>query len=757
MPDDRTARRLRIEGIVQGVGFRPFVARTATGCGLHGWVRNTGGNVAILLEGSPEDIADAVDTIRTNPPPLARIDRVEVDQTAPTDAEGFVIRDSADEREGTALVPPDTGLCEACKEDIRDPASPYHEYWATACVNCGPRFTVTRRLPYDRSRTSMAAYPFCSDCRERYEDYRDRRYHAQTTACAACGPNLRLVTSDGDQIATGRDAITAAADRLDDHTLLGIKGIGGTHLACEATEPSVVQHIRERLTRPSKPFALMAPDTTAVEQFADVTDAERAALTDPRTPIVVLERHAESWLDAVAPGLHTVGVMLPYAGVHHLLFDDREDAAPLVMTSANRPGVPMPTTAESLLSLDAVELALVHDREIVTRCDDSVVRVVDGRPTFLRRSRGWVPRPLPGPDAGPTVLALGGEFDATVAVSRERDIVVSQHVGDVDGPAGVDAHREATAHLLRLLEADPTVLACDRHPDFLTTDEASRRAEEAQPVRVQHHHAHAVSLLGENDRERAVVITVDGTGYGSDSTVWGGEVLVADRTGFERVGGLAPFGLPGGDMAVRYPARILATLLSDTDRITRLLTDRGVRDGETTAGDVATVCRQAKQGVNCPTTTSAGRYLDAVAALLGICSERNYQGQPAMELEATAATGDPLHLPVQYTRSDGAQFVDTSRLVRRLGDRADTEPRADVAATAQAALAEGLATIASEAAAERTLPVGITGGVALNDAFVRAVRRRVEGANLTFLSHDRVPPGDGGLAYGQALVALARR
>lgn len=751
---ERTACRLRIEGIVQGVGFRPFVYRTATGHDVTGWVRNTGGGVTVHLEGPADAVDAAAEAIRTDPPPLARLDRFERAPVAPADHSAFEIRDSSDGGEGAALVPPDTGICEACLEDVRDPDSPYHDYWATACVDCGPRFTVTRTLPYDRPTTSMAAFPLCADCRARYEEPSDRRYHAQTTACPECGPRLGLVTPDGETLASGREAITAAVQRLRAGEIVGIKGTGGTHLACEATDAVTVERLRERLARHRKPFALMAPDVAAVERFARLDDTERDVLTDVRRPIVALDRRETDWLEAVAPGLHTVGVMLPYAGLHHLLFDDRDDPDPLVMTSANVPGVPMATTTEELLSVPGVDVALVHNREIVARCDDSVVRVVDGTPTFLRRSRGWVPRSLPGPTGGPTVLALGGEFDATVAVSRERDVVPGQHVGDVDGPDGLDAHRETTDHLLSLLDLDPDVLACDAHPEFLTTEEAQRRGTD--PVRVQHHHAHAASLLGEHERDAAVVVAIDGTGYGADGTVWGGEVLVADRTDFERVGGLAPFALPGGEAAVRFPARTLASLLSDPERIDDLLIDRGVRAGETTVGDAERVRRQADRGVNCPRTTSAGRYLDAVAALLDICTERRYEGQPAMELEAVAVEGDPLDVEVPYTTAEGRRCVDTPALVRELADLAEHESTADIAATAQRALATGLATLAVEAADECNLPIGVSGGAAVNETLVRTVRRRVEADGCEFLAHVAVPPGDGGLAYGQAIVALAR-
>ena len=751
MRDTEAGLRLRIEGVVQGVGFRPFVARTARDCGLDGWVHNTGDGVTVHFEGPADTVETAVERIETAPPPLATIDRCERRPVDPAGHEGFTIRDSDDDGGSAALVPPDTAVCPDCSADIRDPDSPYHGYWATACVDCGPRFSVTRSLPYDRANTALTDYPLCPECRERYEDPTDRRYHAQTADCPDCGPTLRAVTEDGASVSHGRDAVTAAAEWLGDGAVVGIKGAGGCHLAVDATDAGAVERLRETLGRPAKPFAVMAPDIDAVEDWADPGETEREWLSDPRRPIVTVPDRDRAWQRAVAPGLSTVGVMLPYAGLHYLLFEEWGQS-PLVMTSANRPGEPMATTAEDLLSIDALDAALVHDREIVARCDDSVLRVTDGRPTLLRRSRGWTPRPVDRPGSGgPTVLALGGEFDATVAVSRDRDIVLSQHVGDVDGPGGLAAHRDAVAHLTSLVGADPDVVAHDCHPDFLTTAEAHRRGEPA--VAVQHRHAHAAALLGEHGVDRGAVIVVDGTGYGPDGTVWGGEVLVADRSGFERVGGLAPFGLPGGEQAVEYPARVLATLLDDPDLIDDLLAARGVWAGDTDRTDAARIRRQADQGVNCPVTTSAGRYLDAVAALLGVCTRRRYEGQPAMELEAVAADGDSLGWTVPYATVDGRRCVDTAAVVRRLAAARGTRAVSDLAATAQSVLARGLADVAGATARERDLPVGLSGGVAVNEAIVGTVRETVPESVLT---HRRVPPGDGGLSYGQALVAATK-
>ncbi|MCU4716730.1 carbamoyltransferase HypF [Halapricum hydrolyticum] len=768
MSDERTRAAVTVTGVVQGVGFRPFVYRTAVDNDLGGWVKNTGdAGVEIRLEGGREAIDSFLDRLRHDPPPLARVETVDVAWEEPADERDFEIVPSSDADGGSGTIPPDTAMCDACLEDMRDPDSRYHDYWATSCVDCGPRYTVIRSLPYDRPTTSMDAFPMCEACREEYEDPADRRYHAQTIACPDCGPSLELLDEDGNQLADDDEtAIEAACDRLAGGDLVAIKGIGGAHLACDATDPDVVERLRERTGRPEKPFAVMAPDIESVESFASVSSAERDALTDTRRPVVLLEEDGDQrWLEAVSPGLHTVGVMLPYAGLHHLLFD--HVGGPLVMTSANMPGTPMATTTEGILEDlgGVVDAALVHDREIVARCDDSVVRFAGGQRRFVRRSRGWVPQSVPrwpavdgaGDADAPDVLALGAEFDATVALTQDDDVYPSQYIGDVDSPETLSYLTDTVAHLQELLGIDPGVVACDRHPDFLTTEQAKRYAERdglEGPVAVQHHHAHAASLLAEHERERAVVVTADGTGYGPDGTIWGGEVLDATLEDYDRVGGLAPFRLPGGSAAVESPARILASLLDDPDRIDELLLERGVVDRPS---DAATIRAQVEQEVNSPVTTSMGRALDVVSALLGVCSERTYEGEPAMKLEAAAAEGQSVDLSVPRTTVDGRPAVDPAALVGRLDAKRDERSTADLAATAQETLARGLADIAIEAATDRGVDaVGFTGGVAYNDAITRTVHERVRAAGLEWLSHEHLPPGDGGIAVGQATVATAR-
>ena len=759
---ERVRVSARIEGVVQGVGFRPFVYRQALAAGVGGYVRNAGGYVDAAFEGDRDAIEDLIEAVRTDNPPLSVVETVELTEAEPVGTDEFEIRDSHSaegDREddgGAVPVPPDTGICDRCLSDVRDPDSRYHGYWATSCVDCGPRYTIVSGVPYDRKRTSMVEFPQCADCRDRYADPADRRYHAQTIACPACGPELRYEV-DGEAVDGGPEPLDRAGKAIADGEVIAVKGTGGTHLVCDATRPATVRQLRDRTNRPAKPFALMAPSMSTVESFAAVDGTAREAMTDIRRPISVVEHGAdEEWLSAVAPGLHTVGVMLPYAGLHHLLFDRVE--GPLVMTSANRPGEPMVTSGPELWERlgDVVDGALLHDRDIVARCDDSVVRAVGERSRFLRRSRGWTPRALPNPAGGedtPGVLALGPGRDVTVAIAEGNRIVLSQHIGDVDGPEGLGFLRETADRLTALCGVDPDLVACDRHPDLTTTAEADRRTEET--VRVGHHHAHAAALCAEHGCERAIVVTADGTGDGPDGTVWGGEVLDARYHGAQRVGGLAPFRLPGGEAAVRYPARVLASLLDDS----ALVDERLVETGAVESPSEASVVReQAQREVNAPVTTSAGRFLDAVSVLVGACDRRRYQGEPALRLEALAAGGSAREIPLSYEEREGRRVLDVAGLVSRLAALTDQFPPAAVAATAQEALARGLGQLAVESARQREVErVGFTGGVAYNEAIFTRIKQTVTDAGLEFLGPEEVPPGDGGIAYGQAVVASARR
>ena len=788
---------VRVTGVVQSVGFRPFVHRRAVDHDLRGAVRNLGdAGVRIELEGDPDAIDTLLAALREEPPPLSTVETVEVDRRS-VDTPAFeefaiVPSDDAHADADGGTLPPDTATCDRCLGDLRDPDSRFHRYWATARVDCGPRFTVVESLPFDRPTTSMAAFPLCEACGEAYEDPADRRYHAQTMACPDCGPRLRYGTvpnpvavGAADPPTDGRDpfpdalktvadraaAVRATADTVTDGGIAVLKGVGGAHLACDATDPAAVGALRERTGRPNKPFAVMAPDLDAVDRIAGTTARERDALDSHRRPIVLLPAAEDTPLAAgVAPGLHTVGVMLPYAGVHHLLFD-RVDV-PLVVTSANPPGQPMYRANGPLVAglADVADGFLLHDRRIVSRCDDSVVRFADGARRPIRRSRGFVPTPVPvaEPDVaahgdGADVLAVGPELDVAAAVRHDGDCYLTQHVGDVDGPETLSFLESAIDRLLALTGLEhPPVVAHDAHPSFVTTDYAERLVADDtadRTVAVQHHHAHAAAVLAEHGRDRAVALTLDGVGYGTDGTVWGGEVLDATPPGYERVGGLAPVPMPGGDRATEHPARMAAGLLDAGDRpVSETLERHGVGFP---GGDQerSLVVQQLDAEVNTPATTSAGRFLDAVSALLGVCTDRSYEGEPAMRLESVAARGTAADVEVPTVRVDGRPVVDTPRLFGTLVDRlADGDAKTDVAATAQAGLARGLAGLAVDTADDRNVAaVALTGGVAYNDHISRVVRQVVEAAGLMLLGNELVPPGDGGIAYGQAVVAGAKQ
>ncbi|KXA95846.1 hypothetical protein AKJ65_00285 [candidate division MSBL1 archaeon SCGC-AAA259E19] len=747
MPDHKQRAEILVQGIVQGVGFRPFIYRLADEIELSGSVKNLGdAGVEIILEGPKEKIRNFLNNLREKSPPLSEIQSIDVNYSKPQGIEGFEILESAEGGEGSGTIPPDTAMCDNCLEDMRDPESRYHGYWATSCVDCGPRFTVIRGLPYDRPKTSMEEFPMCDECRAEYEDPLDRRHHAQTIACPNCGPQLFSVPGT-------ENPIEKTAEALQEGQIAAIRGVGGTHLACDAYNDEAVIRLMRRLKRLHKPLAIMARDLEMIEDFAKFSEEEQEILKSIKRPIVILDQIEGSPLSTeISEGLHNVGVMLPYTGVHYLLFDYID--FPVVMTSANLTGRPMLIENESIISeLDEIaDFMLLHDRKIVARCDDSVVRFSGGTRRFLRRSRGWAPSPIPLDLGEEPILALGAEFDNTIALYDDGNCYVSQHIGDVDDLETMGFLEETVDHLTNITNVEmPDKVACDLHPDFMTTELAEGMSDE--PIRIQHHHSHLASILGEREIEEVIGIAADGIGYGPDGTVWGGEILYANASDFKRVGSLSKMLMPGGDKASQYPARMIAGIFYDSSDLPDILEKHARFPGGDEEREM--VEEQVRERFNSPKSTSAGRTLAAASSLLDICQERTYEGEPAMKLESVAIRGTPLDVSPKLEIQEGRPVLSVQSMMRDLIDLKEKgEKREDIAATAQNVLAEGLAKIAIRQARELELEnVAFTGGVAYNDAIGRRVREMIEGSGLVYVTNEKLPCGDGGVSFGQLIVA----
>ncbi len=733
---------IRISGTVQGVGFRPFVYRVAVGRGLSGQVRNLGdAGVEIEVEGPAEAVDEFLQALREEAPPLADIEEIKAEPLTPKGEQEFRIVSSAKGAGAGGVLPPDVSTCAPCLQDMEDPNSRYYRYWATSCTDCGPRFTVIEELPYDRPTSSMRDFPMCEACRREYTDPLDRRYHAQTIACPTCGPRLAYLEQGKQEEG---DPLNRAIEALRAGKIVAVKGIGGTHLACDASRAEAVGELRRRLGRPGQPMAIMA-QAEAIESFATPTEEEWALLRSARRPIVAVRAKPGVLPELLAPGLHTVGVMLPYSGLHYLLLKGMR--RPLVMTSGNHPGRPMAIAEEEITGglAGVADGFLLHNRRIVSRCDDSVIRMAGGTPVFLRRSRGWVPEPIGLALGDEPLLALGGELNVVFALYYKGKVHLSQHIGDTEHLETLEYLQQAIEQLQRITGAPkPGQVMCDLHPGFATSKLAG---ELGQAVPVQHHLAHVAGLAAEWGRSELVGVAVDGYGYGVDGTAWGGEVLLWRGGTWERAGSLVEVPLPGGDLAAVRPGRMAAAYL--------LSAEMDPKGAGLSPRELEAVQFQIKNGVNCPPTTSAGRFLDAVAAWLGLCRERTYEGEPAMRLESAAVVGKAADVGLPVKDAGGRKVLDTVEVFRRLvGLAGQGASVADLAATAQDVLARGLARLAMDIARREGIGcVGLTGGVAVNDAVAWAVRQEVERAGLQFLSHRKIPPGDGGLAFGQLVAA----
>jgi hydrogenase maturation protein HypF len=745
---------IRLKGIVQGVGFRPFVYRLAAAHRLVGLVRNRGdATVEIVAEGDPNYIKKFIADLQNKKPPLARIYEM---KTKYSESRGkfdkFTIVKSTEKIElSGSAIPPDVAICEECSKELKNPTNPRYDYFFITCTDCGPRYTIIERLPYDRPNTTMRDFEMCDFCQDEYENPLNRRFHAQTVACPKCGPHAYLTTNDGEPF-DEKDPIRKAGKLLEEGYIIAAKGNGGFHVATATTNATPIERLRSIKHRSQKPFAIMARDLETTKTFAEVTAQEEGVLTSYIHPIVLLDKSEDYYLsDLIAPNLHNIGVMLPYTGLHIMLLDKVKEPA-FVMTSANPPNEPIVTdNKEALKKLGStVDYFLFHNRTIAHRCDDSVVRMHGSRLTLIRRSRGYAPEPIHlAKNMKTCVLGVGAEQNATACILLGDKAFMSQHIGDVENVETLDFFKGTINHLIRLTNSKIGAVACDVHPKFSTTKLASELGTELKcpMIPVQHHHAHIAALMGEHNISSMIGIACDGFGYGTDGKAWGGEILHCDATGFKRLGHLQEQSMLGGDLATRYPIRMAAGILHQTTNITDwLLTNStNLPHGRIEA---ETILTQLEKGDIQTKTTSCGRILDAISAILGVCNERTYEGEPAMKLESVAIDGKDV-LKLEPKLEGG--ILNTTLLVETVFEQRNKISATDLAYSGQAYLAQGLAQLAVEQAEHLGIKnIGFSGGVAYNMHIVVTMRKIVEKNGLRFFIHEKLPAGDGCISFGQA-------
>jgi hydrogenase maturation protein HypF len=761
-------RAITIQGVVQGVGFRPFAYGLASRLKLHGFVRNRTGGVLIEVEGEADVLDHFLRALNSELPPLARIDSLSWDRHTAQGESIFRIEPSETEAGGPIFISPDVATCAECLAELFDPNDRRHRYPFINCTNCGPRLSIVTGAPYDRKRTTMTAFSMCAACRAEYEDPRDRRFHAQPTACAECGPRLEVLDGHGKRLEVNVP-LACFVECIRAGLIGALKGLGGFHVTCDASQEAPIKLLRQRKQRDEKPFAVMVRDLNVARQYAHVSAEEEKLLTSPQRPIVLLHKRPDTNLaEKVAPDNPCVGVMLPYTPLHHLLLE-AVDGLPLVMTSGNRSDEPIAyENDDALKRLHGIaDLFLMHDRPIHVRCDDSVTRIVGGVESLVRRSRGYAPQPISLPfDCPYPILAVGGQLKATFALGRGRHAFLSHHLGDLDHYDAFRAFERDIVLYQQLFGVEPVQIAHDSHPDYASTGYAQRRASllsrwHAQPrlIAVQHHHAHMASCMAEHGLDEPVIgVTFDGTGYGTDGAVWGGEFLIGDYRRFHRAAHLRYVGMPGGEQAIREPWRKALAHLRDADQsasgLTRGLTPVAVRAVE----------KMLTTGFNTPMTSSAGRLFDAVAALAGLRQRVTYEGQAAMELE-WQATGimDDRAYPFSLDRlaagdsSEPAWIVDTRPLIRAVAlDAEGGTPAAHIGRRFHNTMVELIAVVCEHIRRVTQIDaVVLSGGVFMNALLTSESQKRLTSDGFRVYRHRLVPPNDGGLSLGQLAVAAA--
>lgn len=764
------ASQLDISGVVQGVGFRPFLFSLAARHRIAGEVSNTASGVQARVEGDSRDLARFVEEIFSHPPLLARVDAVKKTPLPVTGVTDFRIIASRAGVCRTTLISPDVSVCRDCLKELYDPRDRRFGYPFINCTNCGPRFTIIQDVPYDRPRTAMKDFVMCPACQAEYDNPADRRFHAQPNACPVCGPRVMLTDRKGQTIAGPDIAIDMAGTLLAQGYILAVKGLGGFHLAVDAANDAAVQRLRQRKNRPHKPFAVMARSGAEIADFVQVSADEQALLSSFNRPIVLLRKkktpHGAGLSPSLAPLNPCLGVMLPYTPLHFLLLDAGPSV--LVMTSGNRPGEPL--SIDNQDALDAfshiADYFLLHNRDIYFRADDSIVRIQAGQPRFIRRSRGYAPLPIPLSLDLPCVLGCGAGMKNTICLTRKNQAFLSQHIGDLDNEKTVEFYGRTLDHFKTILDIDPEIVAHDLHPGYMSTQYAQTRFPDSLPrVGVQHHHAHAVSCMVENDLdEKVVAVVLDGTGYGTDGRIWGGEILIAQRDAFVRKAHLRYLPMPGGDQAVRQPWRMAAAVLYAAFGRSFLELDLPYVKAMD-PGRLDFICRMMEQQVNTPQTSSCGRLCDAVSSLLCIRHVMSFNSQAAMELEAVGTndfkgslTPYPCDLTPVTPGRDGVEWViDMIAGIREMvADIQARVPAARISARFHQTLVHGFSRAARHIAAAHGLDkVVLSGGVFNNDLIFRQMAAGLKKNNLSVYTHTCVPAGDGGIALGQAAVAAA--
>jgi len=745
------ARTIEVRGVVQGVGFRPFVWRLAERHGVSGWVRNRDGVVEIQAEGCEEALDGFCAAIELEAPPLARVEDVRWVPTRPGGFVGFEVDESLDETSGDRVVPPDVATCEACRAELFDPEDRRYRYPFINCTDCGPRFTIIETLPYDRERTSMRVFPMCEDCEREYRDPANRRFHAEPVACPACGPTLVLVDAAGKKIPG--DAAQKAAALLRKGKIVALKGLGGFQLACDATNDKAVAELRRRKARPGKPFAVMVADVEEAQERFEISALEVRLLSCPQAPIALV-RDRGTLAPSTAPGYRFQGAMLPSTPLHHLLL--RESGIPLVMTSGNLSDEPICIDNDEAMRrlADVADAFLLHDREIVARYDDAVTRCWHGGPVVLRRARSFAPAPLELPSTVGPMLGVGAELNGAFCLAAGTRAFLSQHIGDLDSEEAMRAYTDAFQRYRLVFGIDPEIVAHDLHPDFLSTRFAEGLG--LTTVAVQHHHAHIATVMAEYRLEDSVIgVAFDGFGLGEDGTAWGGEILVCDANHAERLGHLRPVRQPGGDAAVWHPWRMALAHAADAgvlDDALKLLGDDVAEE------DVEVVLGQIRSGLASPMTSSAGRLFDAVSALSGVCREATYDAEPAMLLEQVAHSSATREYGFEVSMEEGRIVVDTRPIVTAVvKDLVKGRAPAEVAGRFHRTLAAAVLEVCRALRGGTGLGrVCLSGGVFRNDLFLSDVASRLETCDFEVYVPRQAPAGDGGIALGQVLVAGAR-